>query len=260
MTLHARGALLAALGLGAALSSLPTAARADTAACSEQLFAVVGKHLGLAAFTKDGSEGSVLVDADCKEAPDKPGETLTVIAWGGSVENQKKLFIGFVDEARGKVVSGLSTVFEEDAVTTIGDESLRLDTARYTLAPGVRAFGFDLTDRNNHFCPDGGLGPTRYLYVRDGKKIRPIMTDFTLARWAYIGEDRSQCGQVDAPERPMEHVERTLSVASSRTRGYADLLVTRTTRVDGRKGVLRKSHLLRYDGASYPVDPASIMD
>ncbi|NHZ93273.1 hypothetical protein F2P45_30315 [Massilia sp. CCM 8733] len=174
-----------------------------------------------------------------------------------SVEYQKKLLIGLVDEERGKVVSSLSTVFDEDALTEIGYKSLRLDTARYKLAPGVRAFGFDLIGRNRHYCPDGGLGPTRYLYVREGKKIRQIMAEFAVSRWAYIGEDESSCGKIEAPARPVENEERSLSVAASRTNGYADLLVTSTTSVDGKKGVVRTTRIVRYDGDSYPVNQGS---
>lgn len=255
MTPRTTRAWLAALGLGAALASLSGVAHgADDTSCSDSLFADVGEHLGLATFAMQSQHGGTIVAADCKQAPDNPKLTLAVIAYDQSVEYQKMLFIGLVDEEGGKVVSSLSSVFEEDALTEIGYKSLRLDTARYKLAPGVRAFGFDLTSRSRHYCPDGGFGPTRYLYVREGKKIRQIMADFAVSGWSYLGEDASACGKIEAPARPVEYVDRSLTVAASRTKGFADLLVTSTTRADGKKGVVRTSRIVRYDGDSYPVN------
>lgn len=260
MTLRTARALFAALSLGIALASLSGAARAaNEPACSDKLFAIVGQHLGVAAFTMNRQEAGVIVDADCTEAPDKPGQTLTVIAWERAVENQSNLFIGFVDEARGQVASGLATVFDEDPFTRLGASSLRLDGTRYELAPGVLAFGFDVKDIHDHFCFDGGLGPFRYLYVQEGSTIRPIVDGFQLAQWSYIG-NRSTCRQTGKPERPIRNVERSLEVAASRTNGYADLRVTAIITSERRKGEIRKTRLLRYNGSYYPSDDASVYD
>lgn len=254
MTIRTPRALFAVLSLGAALASLSGAARAgQPSSCPDGLFADVGKHLGVAAFTMNGQESGVIVAADCTQAPDKPELTLTVIAWDSSVDGQKKLFIGFVDEQRHQVVSGLSSIFEEDAMTEIGYDSLRLDIAPYTLAPGVRAFGFDLSGRNRHYCVDGGIEPFRYLYVQEGKTIRPVMEAFEVSSWRYIGEDKSRCRKIDAPKRPIEYTDRSLSIAPGRTNGYANLLVISSTRVDGKSTSKRKTRLLRYNGESYPL-------
>jgi hypothetical protein len=227
--------------------------------CPDSLLRDVGTHLGMGDFTMQTEEGGTIIAADCKQSPDQPALTLTAIAYDGNVEYQKNLFIGLVDQKRRQVVSSLSTVIDEDAIMTIGAHSLGLDTARYILAPGVRAFGLDVTStRGGPRCADGGSGPMRTLYVRQGKTIRPILLDFELSNWTYGGEGVSHCGSSDAPDPPVLESRLSLAIAATTTNGYADLLVNIANTVDGKKSTRpAATFLLHYNGKTYPFDGLS---
>ena len=138
----------------------------------------------------------------------------------------------------------------EDAAIRIGQGSLRIDTARYDLAPGVRAFGIDVTSQaSGPRCAEGGFGPLRTLFVQAGRSLRPVLASVELSSWrlvsgaACVGPEPE-----DKQDVVVENAATTISVGTQATHGLADLVLAST--IDGRAARGRRL-VLHYDGASY---------
>ena len=135
------------------------------------------------------------------------------------------------------------TIADDDAVLHVSQGGLRLDTARYELAPGVRAFGVDVTsDTVAPRCVDGWPGPTRTLFVRAGSSLRPVLAGFVLSQWEIVSGEA--CG--DDPVGESTHS--VLAVSRHATHGYADLISI--TFVDGRRAKPGRL-VMHYDGGAY---------
>lgn len=142
------------------------------------------------------------------------------------------------------------SMFLSDAIAL---ESLELDTARYKLAPDVRAFGV-----RAHFKGSSRVNPLDEtllsLYVREGDKLRPVLD--RLLVYSFSGEWDGNC----AGER--SETVRTLEMGKTSSHGYADIMVRSVTSslsgVGPRETCESKtSHekpvltTLRYDGKTY---------
>lgn len=148
----------------------------------------------------------------------------------------------------GKLRSVLTGTIAEDAGMHVGRGSLRIDTARHDLAPGVRAFGVDVaSDAPGPKCPGGGSGPLRTLFVQHGASLRPVLTSVELTSWRRVRGPACAWSQ-GADDAVIENTVTTIPVASPATHGFADLALAST--VDGRP-LPRRRVVLRYDGSSH---------
>ena len=112
---------------------------------------------------------------------------------------------------------------------------LAIDTARYDLAPGVRAFGVDQSRSGPYSASaDNYSGTQRTLYIQEGPALRPVLAYYL---------DTSHHGQGSTW---------TIAIGRTASHGFADLVVTRTveTGIDGAPVVHQRS-VLHYDGATY---------
>jgi hypothetical protein len=144
-------------------------------------------------------------------------------------------------------------VLEEDAIRI---EDIRIDTARYVLAPESRAFGLRVryrgTSHANPFASE-----TLRLYMPQGAKLRQVLGEIEMDRDS--GDWDPQCNG------RFEQLRAQLSVSRSKTDGMADLALSRTltqSRAQARDdGVCSEkaapahysTAMLRYDGEQYPV-------
>lgn len=132
---------------------------------------------------------------------------------------------------------------------------ITIDTARYTLAQQIRAFGV-----RADFSHSGGSNPAHYqvinLYIAESKKISQV-----LSRLIVFQENAEQLG--DGCSGTSSETKRTLAIAKTHTHGYADLMVVE-------KSINRESkffkndcvvteipfsrqYTLQFDGNAYPV-------
>lgn len=162
---------------------------------------------------------------------------------------------------RAKIVSRL---FEEDVLTEdavrIGE--IRVDSARYTLAPDARAFGLRIlrqgSSRANPYSNE-----SLSLYVPQGPKLEKVLDGLELT--LEQGEWDTNC------TGSFETVRGSLSVVRAGAGGYADL-VLRQARSESRSSPLGdecvsqeqrqtfKSRLLRYDGTRYRLTKGAAPD
>jgi hypothetical protein len=146
----------------------------------------------------------------------------------------------------------LEKAYESDAWRY---EGVVIDAARYRLAPGVRAFGLRAGHSGSSRVNPSGESKLS-LFVEQGSRLRRVLADLVVSRSQ--GEWDTNCaGNFTATER-------TVSIASTHSNGFADLVVTSTTTENESKlvdGECRETArppsvsqaTLRFDGRSYVV-------
>lgn len=206
--------------------------------------------------------GSKTVDwrtfADCKVWPADPTKTLVALVNPQNVPDsdaiQRRhydLEILVLGTSDGNV---LQSLFQKDALVTDAMLllNIRLDTARYVLAPGVVAFGV----RAYRSAPSDDQMQDISLYVIQENKLKPVL-DNLMAYELYVGSDpdtrEHNCSSTDS--------SRTLAIAKTSTHGYADLIVQEKKSVrgagakddcsDAKTSTSSRRYVLHFDGSSY---------
>ena len=229
--------------------------------CDARTLATVGRFVQAANFAEPKlgqapDAGAVVAAAACRAAPAFHGR-LVAAAYRSGHQDDLMLVIAVLDSSTGQVGASFKGDLESDAAVRIVSGSLWLDTAAYELAPGVHAFGLDLTSGQPRGCAGVGSGARRSLFVSQGRFIRPVLQDLPMSEWALIQRGKSACGDSSAPDVTItENFTATLGLAPTSTRGYRDLVVTGTAlRDDGHleeRPVLRS--VLKWDGRMYSTD------
>jgi hypothetical protein len=240
--------------------ALPTRA-AESQACPPGVLSVLGRELKAAhfapspnAFGKDPA--GVVLASSCKRMPDDPRLTLAAAAWDAHEEDAKSLVVAIVDEAASAVVALHRDRIDEDPTMRVNNGSLRLDTAPYLLAPGVRAFGLDVFG-DDASCGEGGLGPRRALYVRDGRALRPVLEGLYVSQYAWLQGNQPRCSPPDDKAPAVsESYDVTIGLGEPGRGGWRDLALTVTAHRDDHKpSRLKPLHVrVPYDGRAYPLD------
>lgn len=189
-----------------------------------------------------------------------PGDASQVLAALPIVEKAEEdaatygLHVLVADAASGKILAHQyqSAAIEADAVRFSG---LRLDTARYQIANGLRAFGVRLnqegSSRVNPYAEE-----TLSLYLYDGKQLREVMSKMVVQR--SNGEWDGSCAG------DFTDVKRTLAIGKPGKEGFASLQVSEKT-TDSRNVVkgddcdevedlsVTATFALEYSGGKYAV-------
>jgi len=229
---------------------------AEAQACSPSVLALLARSLNVAHFVpRDADPNGVVLATSCKGAPDDAKLTLAAVAWDAHAEDSKDLALAVIDESASTLVALLKDGIPEDASTQVNNGSLRLDTAPYVLAPGVRAFGLDVFQTNGS-CGEGGSGPLRTLYVREGRTLRPVLADLPVSEYWYVRGNQRRCtsSQKEADTAILEDFAVTISVGAPGKGGWRDLVLTATSRrSDHRPGRTPLRVTVPYDGQAYPL-------
>ncbi len=200
--------------------------------------------------------------AACRSWPGTPGRSVVVLplprpgAEPGATEfDLDVLVVQQADNGNTERSTIAARLFEpkvllEDAVRI---DDIRIDAARYPLAPEVRAFGvrvrYSGTSRALPYSSE-----TLMLYVQQGDRLRRVLGGLEVAM------ERSEWDP--GCRATFEQMRGALSIAPERSHGLADLLLRRThvtgraSFVDGdcieRSAAPRfDTVLLRYDGNRY---------
>jgi hypothetical protein len=246
--------------------------------CSDAVVNTVGKHFDISNFSylKDSTSpnignGGVIIAGACKVSPIDKSITIAAFAYDEDIEDgkpldddiegEKPLVVALVDTQKGQVISAYTDSINEDATMRVADYSLSIDTARYVLAPGVRAFGINIVSGSHpHYCTNGDEGGNRALFVQDGKTLKPILERLTMSYWTYLKGGDSRCMSDTDPaialDPIIESFNLNIGIGKATTNGYANLLITVISSYDnGTESKRRPFHYeLRYDGETYPTD------
>lgn len=200
--------------------------------------------------------------ASCKALPDEPGKTLVALAFPskGAARNEPDTFdldVLIVDSNNLKVLSRHHSegALQSDAYRL---SHVGIDTGRYRLAPGVRAFGIRVAHAvNSHIVPTDEEVLT--LYVARGARIEPVASGLMMSY------NHMETGADCAAE--MSATQRTVRIGPLPKQGYADLIVTTkqsqsTQELVGEECVdhvvhsSTRSDVVPFDGQRYPLPTA----
>ncbi|MDO8988041.1 MAG: hypothetical protein Q7U91_00240 [Sideroxyarcus sp.] len=197
-------------------------------------------------------DGSNVISAACRTWPYKTSLLLAAFAYDDGVEYEKRLIVAVIDEKTKRVISSYRSVIGEDAVTEVGGDSLKLDTARYQLAKDVRAFGVKFnSSAHGANCGEAYWGDELTLFVPEGKTLSRVLSlNLYQQRWI------KGCPAATS-QALWEDAMLTVSMADTSTNGFHDIVVTAkiTVTADGtptgnhRDRIER--HTLHYDGTTY---------
>ncbi|MCD9096617.1 hypothetical protein LU699_17255 [Luteimonas fraxinea] len=168
-----------------------------------------------------------------------------------------RLVIAVLGAQEANILAVHETDLTEDAAFALIEDGLMLDTARYDLAKGVRAFGVKVrSSAPGPSCPDGRFNDELTLYVREGDALRPVFNSYT-DFWARV--EGEPCSWDQNQRLVTEEAAFTIGVERSAHNGFADLRVTaNVARIesaatsDAEQTVRRRdSRIVRYDGTRY---------
>lgn len=234
--------------MAAALSLAATARAQDRQECTPAQLAPVDAWLAQHPWRVGATRPDVLTASACKASPVDKRFTLVAAAYDRGAPYDKNLVVALVGT---RVVTAWTGVIEEDASLMVGSDSLRLDTARYDLAPGVRAFGVDVSSaKAGPHCASGGSGGTRTLFVRDGATLRPVLAGVLLQSW-HVENGPAPCPDADRDDKDAGEIAittTTLALLPHASHGFADIVLTSTADIRPRD---HARLLLHYDGSTY---------
>lgn len=200
--------------------------------------AALGDGLGIS-FRERAQDGEV-IDLVCKAHPLHPEQTIVALfhdlkdKQGEFVENQKGFVLAVIDAKRRILHSLYRDAIGEDATTRISQFSLQLDTARYNLAPGVRALGVRMNIGYGPRCAEGGESNYLSLFVEEGKQLKPVLKDLPMSMWT-ITEGSNGCGYSDTAYT-LDSVALTITVSPTVTNGWHDLEVVAHHQIEAGEG------------------------
>jgi hypothetical protein len=227
-------------------------------ACSTDLINVVGRHIQLEDFSY-GNAGVLVADA-CKVWPKDNTITLLAIAYLAKPDDVLNLAVAMIDNSNSKVIASYKDVLGKQAAMHLGRNSLNIDTARYDVTRGIRAFGVDITRGNIADCGASGQGRVRNLYVLEGNEIRPILEDFYLSSWRFVSGGDPGCisreNVLKASEPVIETIVLKIAIDKSVTNDYFDLSIFSMSSINNGSQSNREpfQYELKYDGKKYPVN------
>ncbi len=231
---------IAALMLGVSVQA--QAQPADAARCSDQDVKKLRRAWNIEPAVK-------VYDAVCRAWPDDGRLRLMSLIYDKGDSESRGLRSGWlalalVDAKTSHIVSRYRERLEEDARLEFDAGLVTFDTARYRLAPGVRAFGVALRLLNRASCADGGNDGAWRLFVPEGAAIRAVTNDQVhLHTWRFA--DGSVCrGEVGT------EVGLTFDT-KPRAGTWADLVIT-ARRSDRKRPPLVVE--VPYDGRSYRLE------
>lgn len=224
--------------LAAALASLTLASSTHAMGapdCAPEELATVDAWLSQHPWKAGATSPDALVAAACKLWPFDKTALIVAAAYAQDKEQDKNLVVALVDTKTMRVRAAFQGVVLEDATWSVAQGSLRIDTAPYDLAPGVRAIGVDVSsDPIAGTVVRDGVTATRSLFVPDGARLRLVLDGFVLttSRQPAGGELTTSSAKI--------------ALDPHRTSGLADLRITRTSST-GRQ----ERATLAYDGTRY---------
>ena len=226
--------------------------------CSPELIRIVGESLRTDHFSY-GNAGAIVADV-CKVWPKDESITLAAIAYRATSSDVLNLAVAMIDNGSNKVIASYKGMLGKQADIQLGRGSLSIDTARYDVTKGTRAFGVDITRGQTNGCGESGLGRIRNLYVLDGDEIRPIIQGFYLSYWHLApGGNFGWAGNetADTPAVPaIETITLKIAIGKSLTNGYFDLSIFSVSSYDDgfKSNRVPFQYELKYDGKQYPLN------
>jgi len=246
---HRCSRLLAAAILTQCASAAHAAERIER--CPKPVVAALAQRAGIAPAKGEAP----LVTQVCKVWPHDPNVLLAALAYGKRDDDRRTLVVAMVDAGTRRVISDYVVALRENTGMRVLPYSLDIDTARYQLAPDLRAFGVRFARWSDAECPDRLASDELTLFVPDGAALRPVLPRLAMSRLLA----KSGCFGGGSPQPLVaDDAKLTVAIAPGTSHGLADLVVTaRVQQVATQEqpgGPVRQERVtLRYDGSAYGV-------
>ena len=203
--------------------------------CAPEELATVDTWLAKHPWKGGATTPDALVTAACRLWPFDKTTLIVAAAYAQDKEQGKNLVVALVDAKTMAVRAAFQGVIVEDATWSVTHGSLRIDTAPYDLAPGVRAIGIDIgSDAVADTLVRDGVTLSRSLFVADGPRLRLVLDGFVLTSW----HKAAGSGAATSSTK--------IALDPHRTNGFSDLRITRTSNA----GHPDRTTLV-YDGTRY---------
>lgn len=244
--------------ISAVFCATPVSSQAIEQNCTEEIYDAVSRYLKIENFVPIVHDGIIVSEA-CKSWPHDINFLLVAFAYDKGVENEKSLLVAMLDKKTLEIIADFKAVISEDAVTEAGQNSLQLDTAKFQLTGDIRAFGLHFnSSARGASCAEGVAWDELTLFVQEKNKLRPILKMEMQFQNALNGCIGSATGH-----DIWEYGRRTISIAKTKSNGFADLLITETISVDANTEEIPKSintkkkvrtYLMKYNGKEYATE------
>lgn len=200
-----------------------------------------------------------VVAKTCKAWPYDPSRLLVAAAYSTdeSFAGNRSLHVrvAMLDAGDHRLLAGYARRVVEDAAFELSEKSLSLDTARYDLAPGVRAFGVIVDNvAIGPSCSEHNSDHELSLFVAHDRQLRPVLAQ-DLYAWAPVEGDSCRWS---SGRTVRDSANVTLAMADESHAGYRDIRLTaKITRYtnepdsDATERTRSEHRLLRYDGRHY---------
>ena len=220
----------------------------------------LGKKVAAAVPTDDVPDESVDEPdkhlTSCKRLPDDPAKAILVIR---NQYHSNRLMI--VEVATGHIVSS-GNISGDIGLGT--DLPFMIDTARYWVRPGTRAFAIVGDVARSHKYSEETMRELN-LYEQRGHQIVPLLKDFAIED---NNDGVSNCVDPDSTDNPctgdVSWFKRSLTMGRASSNGYSDIVVTELSKhCDGVSDIAackaqvtwrhekNNIYTLKYDGKSY---------
>ncbi len=171
-----------------------------------------------------GNDGNVM-GLVCKPHPLNPDQTLVAMFhYLDGSDDEKGFVFAVVDVGDRRVIRTYRDVIQQDASIRIDANSLKMDTADYDLAPGVRTLGVRRNIGYSTRCAEGGESDYLRLFVENGEELELVLKDLPMSLYRITDGIASICSA--NPAYTIDNVTLSISVLSSTTNGWHDLEVT----------------------------------
>jgi len=196
------------------------------------------------------------VSPHCKPWPPSAGKVVAAVMafeQGSDGERQWLGVLALLDARTNRILHSHRFKVGEDAVTSVGEYSLRLDTAPYALAPGVRALGLRYSSASSGpSAADARYGDELTLFVPEARQLRPVL-GLPMSSAQAIKGCLGSC-----PNAVWDEATLTIAVGAAGPQGWNDLLVTaavvRESNAESApldRKPQRERRVYRYDGSAY---------
>ena len=233
--------LVAALALLAIASAGHAMGNAQD--CQPEDLAPVDAWLARHPWKVGYTQADGLVASACKSSPVDANLLLVAAAYAQDQEMNKNIVVAVVDTKRNAVRAAYQGVVVEQEFLRIEAGSLRLDTSRYNLAAGVRAFGVDVMSSVNPVCAPDITISTRSLFVEEAASLRPVLNGLVV--------ESAQTAACPREGQSGTLVVTTIALSPQSSHGFANLVTTATRRRAHAPDQPAGRGELRYDGTAY---------
>lgn len=220
--------------------------------CSEEVVRSVGKHFNLDYFSHPQNgfypsieNGGLIFSSSCKAFPNNKQIIISAFAYDAGIESEKELLVALLDASNNRIIASYKETIQEDAATQINENSLSLDTAKYTLSENVRAFGVRINGFLDRCGYEGGYDDQLILFVMNGKKLQPIFSEI-MSHWGYMSGNR--CNGED-PQKI--YTNTIISIEKTSSHGFSDLRIS----ANSNSKLKSPSIVIKFNGYNYDIAP-----